>query len=358
MSQNLEEIKDYARKNDVPIMLDEGMDFICDYIKQNNITSILEIGTAIGYSAIRFALLSPDINVTTVEIDIDRHIKALQNIKDCGLEGRINAINADALVADIDGKFDLIFIDAAKAQYINFFNRYKSCLKENGVIVSDNLSFHGMVEDITLTHNYSTIKLVRKIKKYVDFLKHNDEFDTVFYKAGDGVSISHPKKQITCYTVNVYNSKPYEGSNVSVIITQRPLDRDQKLFISRQNSRDETLFACYSEDRWCAEIYSKDTEQIIAVRSIMALFFIINRDLLRLSDAPLEKLTVDLDFRGEFLSLSLTKDFNLYQLKMTEEQVSCIKETCSSDFLDIHREKSHVFFTGYCALYSCSKILV
>ena len=183
-------IKAYASREAVPIMQDEGCDFICDYIKEHNCKNILEIGTAIGYSSIRFAKLADDIHVTTIELDIDRHIRALQNIHDSGLDGRIKAINADALQLELDGQFDMIFIDAAKAQYINFFEKYKANLASGGVFISDNLSFHGMVDDLTLTHNYSTIKLVKKIRKYIDFLKKNKEFETTFYEVGDGVSVS------------------------------------------------------------------------------------------------------------------------------------------------------------------------
>lgn len=191
--QNLEQIKLYAAKNSIPIMRDGGIDFICSYIKEHNIKRILEIGTAIGFSAIEFAAASPEVTVTTIEMDIDRHIKALQNIHDSGLEGRINAIHADALKLELNNTFDLIFIDAAKGQYINFFNKYKANLAPGGVFISDNLSFHGMVQDLTLTHNYSTIKLVRKIRKYIEFLKTNKEFQTIFYDFGDGISISFKK---------------------------------------------------------------------------------------------------------------------------------------------------------------------
>ena len=95
---------------------------------------------------------------------------------------------------EIEGTFDLIFIDAAKAQYINFFEKFKNQLNENGVFISDNLSFHGMVDDLSLTRNYSTIKLVKKIRKYIEFLKNNTEFSTEFYKVGDGISISRRNK--------------------------------------------------------------------------------------------------------------------------------------------------------------------
>ena len=126
--QNLDDIKLYAAKNSIPIMRDGGIDFICSYIKEHNIKRILEIGTAIGFSAIEFAGVAPDVTVTTIEMDIDRHIKAKQNIHDSGMDGRINAIHGDALKVELDQQFDLIFIDAAKGQYINFFEKYKSNL--------------------------------------------------------------------------------------------------------------------------------------------------------------------------------------------------------------------------------------
>lgn len=186
----LQNIKEYAKKNSVPIMFDETSDFICKYIAEHEVHNILEIGSAIGYSAIRFASVKPDVKVTTIEIDIDRAIKAIENIKSENLSDRITLINMDAMAVDLKDSFDLIFIDAAKAQYTRFFEKFKNNLSENGVIISDNLSFHGMVEDHSLTHNYSTIKLVRKIKRYVDFLKFNTEFTTTFYKCGDGISVS------------------------------------------------------------------------------------------------------------------------------------------------------------------------
>ena len=143
-------------KYEVPIMQDEGSDFICDYIKENGLKSVLEIGTAIGYSSVRFANLDSELKVTTIEIDPQRYQAAVENVKEKALENQITLILGDALTTQIQGKFDLIFIDAAKAQYIKFFEKFKENLSERGVIISDNLSFHGMVEDLSLTHNYST----------------------------------------------------------------------------------------------------------------------------------------------------------------------------------------------------------
>lgn len=186
----ISEIKEYAKRNSIPIVMDKGGEFICQTIRERGCKKILEIGSAIGYSSINFANISPDIYVRTMEIDIDRYSRAVDNIRNCGLEDRIKITNEDALDAKVDEKFDLIFIDAAKAQYEKFFEKYKHNLSENGVIITDNLFFHGMVENPELTHNYSTIKLLRKIRKFVSFLQLNSEFKTTINNIGDGVSLS------------------------------------------------------------------------------------------------------------------------------------------------------------------------
>ena len=183
-------IKRFAKTNALPILKDDGINFICDYIREHNVKRVLEIGTAIGYSAIEFAQVADDVFVSTIEIDLERYTEAVKNINKLDLMDRITVYLGDALTTDISGEFDLIFIDAAKAQYIKFFERFKNSLAPGGVIISDNLSFHGMVEDLSLTHNYSTIKLVKKIRKYIDFLKANTEFTTTFYPIGDGMSVS------------------------------------------------------------------------------------------------------------------------------------------------------------------------
>ena len=191
--EDLSSLKDYANQNSVPIMFDEGIEFIVNYIKENDVRFILEIGTAIGYSAIKFAQINPEIRIFTIEYDIERYQKAIENITKLNLDDQITVFLGDALKFDFTEKFDLIFIDGAKSQYINFFEKYKDNLSENGVFISDNLFFHGMVEDISLTQNYSTIKLIRKLKRYIDFLKANTEFQTEFYQLGDGVAVSRRK---------------------------------------------------------------------------------------------------------------------------------------------------------------------
>ena len=141
--EDLSSLKDYASENSVPIMFDEGIEFIVNYIKENDVRFILEIGTAIGYSAIKFAQINPEIRIFTIEYDIERYQKAVENITKLNLDDQITVFLGDALKFDFTEKFDLIFIDGAKSQYINFFEKYKNNLSENGVFISDNLFFHG-----------------------------------------------------------------------------------------------------------------------------------------------------------------------------------------------------------------------
>ncbi|HAO30554.1 MAG TPA: SAM-dependent methyltransferase [Treponema sp.] len=189
--QVLQLMRLYAKQYNVPVLFDETSEFICSYIKEHDVKSVLEIGTAIAFSTIQFACAKEDVHVTSIEIDVNRYCTAQKNVFMAGLADRITLLHDNALTCDLKNqKFDLIFIDAAKSQYLHFFERYKDNLNEGGVIVSDNLFFHGMVEDLSLTHNYSTKKLVKKIRKYVLFLKSNTEFDTEFFNCGDGISVS------------------------------------------------------------------------------------------------------------------------------------------------------------------------
>ena len=189
----IKQIEEYAKINNVPIMLPDGIDYLCNYIKDNNVKSILEVGTAIGYSAIRMALVNEDITITTIERDEDRYNIANQNIKEFKLENRITTILGDAMDTNITGEYDLIFIDASKGHSIDFFNKYKSLLTKDGTIVTDNLSFHGLVEDETLAITKNQKGLVKRIKKFIDFLDTNEEFNTTYINIGDKISISKRK---------------------------------------------------------------------------------------------------------------------------------------------------------------------
>lgn len=183
----------YAKEHDVPIMQEEGIHFLCDFIKKHEVKTILELGSAIGYSAIRMAQLDESIKIVTIERDDERYKEACKNIEQAGLSNRIEIIHGDALETEINGEFDLLFIDAAKAQYIKFFEKYTPNVKKEGYILSDNLKFHGFVEHTELIESRNLRQLVRKIKNYIDYLKELEGFDTTFYEFGDGVAISQKK---------------------------------------------------------------------------------------------------------------------------------------------------------------------
>lgn len=186
----LEEIERYAHEERVPIMMKDGIEYLCNFIRDNNIKKILEIGSAIGYSAIKMALVSNDIEVITIEKDVSRYNIAIDNIKKFNLDKRINIILGDALETEVDGLFDLIFIDASKGNNINFFNKYSKNLSQNGIIVTDNLLFHGLVRDEGLIKTKNQRGIVRKIKQFIEFLDNNCEFETEYLDIGDGIAIS------------------------------------------------------------------------------------------------------------------------------------------------------------------------
>ena len=190
----IENLEKYAKENKVPIMLPDGIEYLCNYIKENNIKNILEIGTAIGYSAIKMALTNESIKVTTIEKDEERYNLAIQNINKFNLQERIKVIFGDALLTNITGSYDLIFIDASKGHSIDFFNRYKDNLSEGGAIITDNLSFHGLVEDESLAVTKNQRGIVKKIKNFIEFLNNNKEFKTIYIPVGDKISISIKNK--------------------------------------------------------------------------------------------------------------------------------------------------------------------
>ena len=214
---DVESLKQEAREKGIPVMQDEGLSFICDYIRAHNVRTILEIGSATGCSAIQFASVSEDIRIVTVELDEERFEQAVKNIADAGLSDRVHVIHGDALkpetFARVEAELaaiasvpdaaagetpastpkataDLIFLDAAKSQYIAFFEMYEKLLSPHGAIISDNLLFHGMTAGYRKTYNYNTIKLLRKIRGFIIYLMANKQFDTAFHTIGDGVSVS------------------------------------------------------------------------------------------------------------------------------------------------------------------------
>ena len=191
MKQFIIEMENYANEHNVPIIEKDSIAFIMKYIKSHNIKNVLEIGSAIGYSAILMASASQDVYVTTIEKDEARYMECLKNVKACGLDKKINVVYQDALEVNLSNvEYDLIFIDAAKGQYTKYFEKFKYFLTKDGTIITDNLKFHGHVGKSNKIESSNLRNLVKKIEGYIDFLQENKEFDTKFYDVGDGLSVS------------------------------------------------------------------------------------------------------------------------------------------------------------------------
>lgn len=188
-------VKDLLKQaNDLktPIISEEGLNMLIQLVKLTKAKKVLEIGTAIGYSAIRLALAT-SAYITTIEKDISNYQIAVENIVKNDLSERIMIINKDALDVELSQKFDLLFIDAAKSQYLKFLNHFKDNLTSGAIVVCDNLLFHGMVENPELAKAKRTKDLVKKIAKFnLDLVNHPD-FETYIYEIGDGLSISIKK---------------------------------------------------------------------------------------------------------------------------------------------------------------------
>lgn len=190
-NQEIVRIKDYAKKESIPIMNDEGIEFLTSFIEKKGAKDILEIGTAIGYSAIMMALVNSNIHVTTIERDEARYLEALKNIKALDLENRITLIYNDALNVELDGDYDIIFIDAAKGKNQEFFNHFEKNLREDGFIITDNMGFHGYVEMNEEEIPSKNIRgIVKKIKNYIYFLENHMQYKTIIYKIGDGIAVT------------------------------------------------------------------------------------------------------------------------------------------------------------------------
>lgn len=196
MKETIIEMEKYAKEHNVPIIEKDSIKFIMKYIKLNNVKKILELGTAIGYSGILMASANEGVELTTIERDEKRYMEALKNVKKCGLEKQIEIVFQDALDVNLVGRtYDLIFIDAAKGQYIKFFEKFSHYLSPGGVIITDNINFHGLVGNRNEDMSKNLNSLVSKIEDYIEFLKTNQEFTTKFYDIGDGLSVSYKKDE-------------------------------------------------------------------------------------------------------------------------------------------------------------------
>lgn len=197
---HIAEMEHYAKEHNVPIMESTSMCMMLQLLEVQHPKKILEIGTAIGYSAIRMAERCPDAFIVTLERDQERADVARENIKKSGKESQISLIVGDALeqssVVSTYESFDAIFIDAAKGQYERFFTLYEPMLKVGGLMISDNILFKGMVSGAVQPEKKRMTQMVNKLKKFNERLMSNERFSSMIYPIGDGVMVNIKKQNL------------------------------------------------------------------------------------------------------------------------------------------------------------------
>lgn len=180
----ISDMERFAKKENVPIMQKESLDYLISFIKQHDIKSVLEVGTAIGYSTI---LIKEVVNnITSIERDEERYNIAVKNVELSNLNN-ITLIKGDALDITITDKFDLIFIDAAKGKNKEFLDKFKSNLNENGCIIIDNMDFHGLVGKSMTIEKRRLRSLVKKIENFIKYMEEQTEFKVTKIDKGDGL---------------------------------------------------------------------------------------------------------------------------------------------------------------------------
>ncbi|PAE23094.1 MULTISPECIES: O-methyltransferase [Bacillaceae] len=191
--QLLDKMEQYAKEHNVPIMELAGIEAMLQLLRIQKPKMILEVGTAIGYSALRMAFTVPESKIVTIERDVERYQLAEKYIEEAGKKEQIIIIKGDALEVEEDvekhGPYDAIFIDAAKGQYQRFFEIYSRFLSDGGVIITDNVLFKGLVCESNI-ENKRIRNMVRKIDVFNKWLMSHPEYHTVILPVGDGVAIS------------------------------------------------------------------------------------------------------------------------------------------------------------------------
>lgn len=192
----LKELEIYAKENNVPIVHKEVSELLKVLLKVQRPKRILEVGCAIGYSSILFASsLDYQVEIITVERNEKMIEKAKENIKLAGLEDRITILEGDAeeLLKTVNGEFDMIFLDAAKGQYKLFYDMVIDKLKVNGLLISDNILYKGMVaHDDFVIRRKKTI--VKRMRNYLEYISNCNYLDTSLIPIGDGVALSYKNK--------------------------------------------------------------------------------------------------------------------------------------------------------------------
>ncbi len=192
--RTIEQIKEKALNEHIPIIMDDTLEVVGQVLKELKPNKILEIGTAVGYSAICFSkYLAEGGRIDTIEREEDRIAEAKINVKDLKLEQKINIISGDAveILPTLNEKYDAIFIDAAKGKYPFFLKEAIRMLSDNGIIIADNILYKGYTLSDYNKHKQRTA--VRGLREYLKELEENEDLETELLEIGDGLTITRRK---------------------------------------------------------------------------------------------------------------------------------------------------------------------
>lgn len=192
--EELEKIKQKALEEHIPIIMDDTLEVVDRILKEVQPRRILEIGTAVGYSAMCFSeYLQGDGKIDTIERDEERIAEAKVNIKNVGVEDKINIYEGDAveILPTLNEKYDVVFIDAAKGKYPFFLKEALRMLKQDGIIFADNILYKGYVMSDYNKHKQRTA--VRNLREYIKETTENPNLETEILEVGDGLAISKMK---------------------------------------------------------------------------------------------------------------------------------------------------------------------
>ena len=194
--EELEIIKQKALEEHIPIIMDDTLEIMEKYLTKIKPKRILEIGTAVGYSAMCFTnFLSDDGKIDTIERDVDRIKEAKDNIKKVGVDDKINIYEGDAveILPTLNEKYDAVFIDAAKGKYPFFLKESLRMLNPNGIIFADNILYKGYVMSDYNKHKQRTA--VRNLREYIKEVSENPNLETEILEVGDGLAVTKIKSK-------------------------------------------------------------------------------------------------------------------------------------------------------------------
>ena len=191
-NNKIEQIRIKARENHVPILQDASLEFIEIMLELAKPKTILEVGTAVGYSALCFSRhLQDGGKIVTMELNEEMVKIAKENIKDNGMEDVIEVVHGDAYehMKTLDEKFDVVFIDAAKGQYLKYLEQAMRLTKKGSIIIADNVLYRGLVRSDYNEHKHRTA--VNALRNYIKTVTEDKKLDSTIYDIGDGVAVSY-----------------------------------------------------------------------------------------------------------------------------------------------------------------------